>query len=260
MTVGYYRRWYGNFNTTDNLGVRPADYDPYCVKAPVDARLPNGGGYDVCGLYDIKREKFGQGISKTVKAKNFGKQTEIYDGFDISGNMRLAGGAVVNGGLNIGRTSTNSCFVVDSPQEMLNCDRKPPFQPNMRLITSYPLPVWDVLVSAMILVNPPPEVTASYTVSSSQVTGLGRSLSGGTATVPLIAPGTMFGEYAKQLDFRLAKRLRIGRYRLQASVDVFNLLNANAAQSQNNTYGRNWLQLGNVQQGRYVQFSSQLDF
>ena len=45
---------------TDNQLVTPADYDPYCVTAPVDTRLPGGGGYQVCGLYDIKPAKFGQ--------------------------------------------------------------------------------------------------------------------------------------------------------------------------------------------------------
>src|SRR5437667_9133212 len=57
ITGGYYRNWFGNFLVTDNTLVTPADYDPYCVTAPTDSRLPNGGGYQVCGLYDIKPVK-----------------------------------------------------------------------------------------------------------------------------------------------------------------------------------------------------------
>ena len=60
-TGGYFR--YSSANTlssknrvTDNLAVTPADYDPYCITAPRDPRLPGGGGYQVCGLYDIKPE------------------------------------------------------------------------------------------------------------------------------------------------------------------------------------------------------------
>ena len=33
-----------NFTATDNLDVAPTDFEPYCVTAPRDARLPDGGG------------------------------------------------------------------------------------------------------------------------------------------------------------------------------------------------------------------------
>ena len=44
---------------TDNLRVTPADYSPYCVTVPVDARLPLSG-QQLCGLYDINPDAFGQ--------------------------------------------------------------------------------------------------------------------------------------------------------------------------------------------------------
>ena len=61
QNTGGYRESRGNKQrVTDNLAVTPADYDPYCITAPVDARLPGGGGNEICGLYDITPEKFGQ--------------------------------------------------------------------------------------------------------------------------------------------------------------------------------------------------------
>src|SRR5262249_31830342 len=58
--VSYSRRAQGHFTTTDNLDVAPSDFSPYCVTAPVDSRLPNGGGGNqICGLYDITPTKFG---------------------------------------------------------------------------------------------------------------------------------------------------------------------------------------------------------
>ena len=44
IDVGYFRTWFGNFAVTDNTLVTPADYDPFCITAPRDARLPGGGG------------------------------------------------------------------------------------------------------------------------------------------------------------------------------------------------------------------------
>ena len=40
--------------------VTPADFSPFCITAPTDSRLPGGGGYQVCGLYDVSPAKFGQ--------------------------------------------------------------------------------------------------------------------------------------------------------------------------------------------------------
>jgi len=58
LALSYHRRWFGNLRITDNLLVTPADYDPFCITAPVDSRLPNSG-QQVCGLYDITPTRFG---------------------------------------------------------------------------------------------------------------------------------------------------------------------------------------------------------
>ena len=52
-------------------------------------------------------------------AKNYGEQSQVYDGLDVTMNARFMGSAFVQGGINVGRTRTNNCFVVDSPQQLL---------------------------------------------------------------------------------------------------------------------------------------------
>ena len=73
MTGGYYRNWFGNFLVTDNTLVTPADFDPFCITAPSDARLPGGGGYQVCGLYDVTPAKFGQVNSVVTQSDTSGR-------------------------------------------------------------------------------------------------------------------------------------------------------------------------------------------
>ena len=86
MTAGYFRRWYGNFIVTDNILVTSTDYSPFCVTAPADTRLPGGGGYPVCGLYDISFAKFGQSNNVVKLGNGFGEQLEVYNGVDLSLN------------------------------------------------------------------------------------------------------------------------------------------------------------------------------
>ena len=263
VSVGYYRRWFGNFRVTDNVQVTPADHDPFCITAPVDSRLPQGGGYQVCGLADVKREKFGQVTTHTVQAENYGKQTEIYDGFDLTTNARFPNGARISGGMNFGRTATNRCFVVDSPQELLNCDVKPKFQPTSKMFAIYPLPVWGLQVSAVLQVIPGPEITASYVARNAEVVPtLGRDLAsgaGGSVTVPLIKPGTLYADRSTQLDVRFTKRFNVAGTSVEGTVDIFNVLNGSGVQSHNNNFGGGWLRPSLVQLPRYVMFTFQLN-
>jgi hypothetical protein len=262
--AGYFRRWYGNFRTTDNLEVTPADFDPFCVTAPMDSRLPGGGGYDICGLYDVRPAKFGQVDNRITLAKNFGAQREIYDGVDLSLNARLPRGIVLQGGTSTGRVRTESCFVVDSPQALLNCDVRPPFHTQVKLLGVYPLP-WGIQTSATLQSLPGPQITASYTARNADIApSLGRNLASGangTATVPLIAPGTMYGSRLNQIDFRVSKLFNVWqRHRVRANVDVYNLFNGSAVIGHNNTFGAAWQRPTNVLQGRLLRFGAQFDF
>ena len=84
---------------TDNEAVSPTDYDQFCVTAPTDKRLPNGGGYQVCGLYDLAPGKVGQVDSVVKQASAFGKQKQVSDFFTISMEARLPTGARFGGGI-----------------------------------------------------------------------------------------------------------------------------------------------------------------
>ena len=265
MNVGYFRRWYGNTRTTDNELIGPEDHDPFCATAPIDSRLPDGGGYQVCGLYNVSRAKFGQVSNVMRLSKHYGEDKEVYDGVDVYLNARLGKGIVVQGGTSTGRTLTDQCFVVDSPQALLNCRVAPPFQTQIKVLGVYPLPWAGIQTSATYQSLPGPQITASRVYTNAEVRGsLGRDLSSGvngTVTVPLIAPGTMYGDRMNQLDFRVSKIFRMpGNRRIQANLDLFNALNASSVLAQNNTYGPSWLRPTTIIQGRLVKFGGQFDF
>jgi len=260
VNVGYFRRWYGNFLATDNLNIAPSDYTQYCATAPQDSRLPNGGGYQVCGLYDANRIVAQNSV--ITLAKSFGEQSEIYNGVDASVALRLPAGAVLQGGTSTGRVATNNCFIVDSPQQLLNCEVTPPFQTQVKLLGVYPWPWWGIQTSATFQSLPGPEITAARSYSSAEVfSSLGRNLTSGNATVPLIAPGTMYGDRLSQIDFRVSKLVSIGTgRRLQANVDLYNLFNASPVLALNTTFGNAWQRPLQILQGRLLKFGVQLDF
>ena len=265
MNAGYYRNWAGNFRVTDNLTVTPADFDTYCITAPLNPKLPGGGGYPVCGLYDISEAKFGASRNLVTQASNFGKQTNVNNFVTVGFNARLAEGAHVGGGIDTGRGVSDSCFVVDSPQQLLNCRLVTPWLANLqiKLNGSYPLP-GDVVVSAVFQNIAGQPILANYAATTAEIRpSLGRNLAGGTrtATVPLIEPNTLFEDRRNQLDLRVGKRFRVGqRMNLQANLDLYNAMNGNSIVSRNNAFGGSWGTPLSVLDGRMLQISGSMEF
>lgn len=291
LTFGYFRRAYGNFRVTDNLKVGPEDFDPYCITAPLNPRLPGGGGDQQCGLFDVKPEKFGLVDNLVARASHYGKQTEVYNGLEGEIRARFGKGGLLSGGVSTGRTVTNRCFVVDSPQEVRPgyCDVVNPFkaQTQIKVNGVYPLP-WDLQASAVFqnLAGIPdsgsvplnsqgqifgdPITGGSYVAGNNEVApSLKRNLSAcanrvpctATTTINLVAPfGGGYQDRLTQVDVRLTKIVRFNRVRLQGMFDIYNLLNANTVLSQVTRVGPNYLQPTQILAGRLLKFGAQLDF
>jgi hypothetical protein len=276
VNVGYFRTWYGSLWATENQALTPADFDEFCFTAPRDPRLPGGGGNRLCGLYDVKAEKFGQFQNVVTQASNYGKQTEVYDGVDVTINARLQGGAQVSGGLNNGRTAKHSCDVVmnrpqivftgTAPRTPAFCNDVTPWQTQVKLSGVYSLP-WDVRTSFTYQNLPGIPITATYVATNAEIAPLlpgGRNLSSGargTVTIDLIEPNRMFEKRITQLDIRFSKSVRIGgRTRLQGMFDIYNSLNSSATLSNNSRFGSAWLTPTEILAGRLFKFGAELQF
>ncbi len=277
-TLSYVRRSLGNFTVTRNAAVPQDAYDPYCISAPVDPRLPGGGGNQICGLYDIKPDYFQILNSKKIvtNADQFGKETQIYNGLDVSTTANLPNAVQLLGGITVGRSAMNTCFIVNSPQDLRFCDVKQPFQPIFKMSAHMPLP-WGVDTTVMYQTLPGGQssissttynivngIQANYTALNSEVVPtLQRNLAAGaaaTVTIPLITPNTMYTPRQHIVNARVTKSFRVHRVRVVPGIEIDNVLNASTAFSVNNTYGPSWLTVNQIMNPRNVQFNAQVTF
>jgi hypothetical protein len=267
IDVAYFRRWYGNFVVTDNRAVGPDNFSRFNVTAPLDPGLPGGGGYVVNDLYNLNPPQVGQVDNYVTFARNFGGQSEHWNGFDVSVNARPRGGMLLQGGLSTGRTSTDSCELQAQLPEMNPlglpyCHVDTAFLTQLKFLGTYLVPKLDVQVAATFQSYPGPQITANYVATNAEVIpSLGRPLSGGAAnvTVNLVSPGSMYAERANQLDLRVSKILRFRRTRTAVNFDLYNSLNANSALIINNNYA-SWQTPQGIMDARLAKLSVQFDF
>ena len=291
VTVGYFRRWYGNFYTVDNPLTTAADYTPFSIPIPVDPRLPGGGGGTVSGLYNLVPGKVGQEQQTAQLASNFGKQIENWHGVDVGVNARLRNGLTVQGGTSTGRRLQDNCAIRavlpetyswpnvvatqttrvttttssarDGGLQNPYCRVVEPFKTSLRGLATYVVPKVDIQVSGTWRSDPGEELRADYVVTSAVARpSLGRDLSSGNVTVNLIPPGTLYGTRRNNVDLRVAKIFRLSRTRTQLGIDVYNLTNTDAPTTYNQNYVPNgaWLIPTAIQPARYVKVNTTIDF
>jgi Carboxypeptidase regulatory-like domain len=291
VNVGYFRNWWGNWYVWDNRPTSLSDYTPFSIVAPVDSRLPGGGGQTVSGLYNLVTTKVGQVDELAQLASNFGKQIENWQGVDINVVARLRSGVTVQGGTSTGRRLQDACDVRAAVPELgasptggannsiagatggnalsatnPYCRIAEPYVTQLRGLATYTIPKVGVQVSGTWQSIPGSDLAANYTVTNAIANAgpqpLGRNLSSGNVTVNLIAPATLYAPRRNNIDFRVAKILRYGRTRTQIGVDVYNVTNTDVVTGYNQGYvfGGAWLTPTSIQPARYAKVSAQFDF
>jgi hypothetical protein len=239
VSGGWFRRKYGNQTiTVDNrFSIANGSYDgPFCANAPVDPNLPNGGGYQVCGLYNLKPSVVAQNLpaSNTLSfSSNYGGETNIYEGFDLSVNARPKAGMFIQGGITAGKRIFDQCAMVNYGVFQLMtgaiantsttgvsenysalgsspaCHQDLPYRPDFKLLGSYTLPL-DVILSGTFQfvrgvqngggtlgfnsAGAPPSIQAAWSTPAAATT-LGRAYSSNSASeiVNLIPVGYNYG-------------------------------------------------------------------
>jgi hypothetical protein len=256
----------------DNRSTNLEDYTPYSIFAPLDPRLPDGGGYRIDGLYNLVQSKVGLVDELAQSYKNFAEQTENWQGVDFSVLARLQNGLTLQAGTSTGRRLADGCAVRAKLPELgtgpipgptgfatnssvtanVNalgggpyslstnnpyCRIAEPYRTDFRGLASYIVPKVDVQLAATWASIPGDSLRADFTVTNAWIAAgpqpLGRPLTGALNQVNLIAPATMWGERRNNIDLRIAKILRFGTTRTQVGIDIYNLLNADTVTNYN---------------------------
>ena len=282
VEVGYTRRWLQNFTVTDNLAVSPSDFTRFSITAPLDPRLPGGGGYVVDGLYNVNPDKFGLTDNYRTYAPAYGEVSQRYNGVDVNVSARLRNGLQVQGGTSTGQQVIDSCAVRDKLPEQVSggassqggipynpvnpfCHVAPGITTRATAAGSYIVPRADVQLAFAYTSSPGVPLQANWVVTSDIARpSLGRPLSaaGGSVTVNLLEPGQMRSPRVNILDFRAGKLLRFGNRRANIAVDFYNVLNLDTVLGQNETFvpGGQWLVPTEVLTARTAKLTVQYDF
>jgi hypothetical protein len=253
-----------------------SSYDFYQLRAPVDPRLPGGGGYLLTGLNTGAIGLPGA----TLTAQTFNEELEYaYNGFDTNFVWRGPKGLRVNGGTSTGRTNRDDCSTINdwgtqdpagvqksSPLKgregapyMDGCINKSPFQTRVNGTAAYVMPWVDLLVSTVFQSFPGVERTATMTFGKADViwnpenasranlacTGfvasagngcLGRNRDEANVQWNLLDNNSLYGERVTLFDLKFAKNIRFSNKRATVGVDIYNLFNSDAITGYDNTY------------------------
>ena len=271
VTAGVFWRWFGNFLVTDNTSGTVADYAQFSVTPSlIPPAPPSAGGESLPS--EINTGKYfaiNPGVvvnNVTGLSKTMFPDSNVYDhwfGYDLTANMRLAGGLTLQGGLSTGHQTTDFCDVQDPAKagnnalvEMLTvagtlnsldtCHMEQNWLPQVKFLGSYTIPKIDVQLGASFQSIPGVEYAAQYAAPNSDVSrpvsqgGLGRLPAGGvatgTTTVNLVQPGSFYGPRFNQIDARFGKVIRFGNRRAVASLDLFNILNSDTISNASAVY------------------------
>ena len=277
LSVTYFRTSHYNQTLAANEALTSANFDPYCVTAPSDSRLPGGGGNEICGFFNINAAGLGTPPSNVNQlAANFGDHTEVYNGVDVESQARFDNGALVQGGVSFGRNVNSACFVVEDPQDLYQCEEVDPWWNGggqIKFQASYPLP-YGMAVSTVFQNIPGPEIRANVTFTNDQIApSLGRNLSSCstptgacTQTVTLDVfeeRNSAFEDRLTLLDFRVSKDFDTNVGRIRVTFDLYNALNANSILNRSQTYGVNGATWGNVNTfmtGRLIKIGGQFNW
>ena len=269
-------------------------YETYTINAPLDNRLPGGGGYPIT-VYNATAAAIAVPATNYLRLESaFGDERDSHwDGVEYNVNARFRGGLTVSAGASTGRGVVNTCATVQkyagtngtnisginavNGPDPRSCNNEEPWQTTIRGLGTYTIPKVDVLVSATVRSAPPQEITAIWQVNTATTITpiLGHAPAGSAATTNIVLTDSDHRIFADNrrttVDMRFAKIVRFGGRRADVGIDLNNALNTNYATTYNGTFLQGTDQLNTVRPSgfltptaiynpRFVRFNFTLNF
>src|SRR6188768_871486 len=106
VEFGYQRRWLVNQSVIDNRNRAASDHTKFGVSIPVDARLPNGGGGVLEGLYNVTPEAATRLTDNfETLSQNIGTWSRPSNSVNLNVTARMRNGIMLQGGFNSGNAT-----------------------------------------------------------------------------------------------------------------------------------------------------------
>jgi hypothetical protein len=251
----------------DNLqNYRSVNYDFYSVRAPMDPRLPDGGGYLIKGLINQNIQGNLPDLGDVTVIR---KELEYsWNGVDTNFVYRGRGGLRISGGTSTGRSQRNTCNTdgdtptvkgregneyrgaVGAQGVAVGCIFNNPFTTNVRANASYTIPWVDVLLGVVYQSRPGGAIQANWNVPFAlavwEPASANRANSGGffgnattvnaTQTINLLDVGDLYLERISLWDLNLQKNIRFAGKRVNFGLQIYNFLNSDAITTVTQTY------------------------
>ena len=268
--------WHGSFHNitnTVNTAWSAADYTPFTWHNPL-----TGEPFTV----------YARSAAATARpARNLDtfdpERKNTYESYNFESKWRMPGGGQLSGGIAIERERIKSCTAPDDPNYLTAstnvysglalCDDNLidiPFKPSLKISGTREIG-WGVNLSVSFQGNAAPTPTAATTQLMSVTRGTTRYPANCPAPCPagqIIMPTGTFGqasmsvllasprafqyERITQLDFKVARTFRFGRWQVLPTFEVFNVNNSDAIISYitTNVLSSSYLAPNSIMQGR----------
>jgi hypothetical protein len=240
----FYRKYYAVYQTV-NQALSDADYTPVTIMSPLDGRP-----------FTVYNQTSGVGRFDNV-VKNFDELGSEYNGIEVAFDKRLSNNFALFGGYTLGAHKTCSS-ASSNPNDRINTcgDHSLSSRHIVNLSAMFRLP-GDVMLSAHEQYKTGQPLIRDFVVTRALVPNLTQ-----VNQRVLLAPSGQFNrENLSLLDFRVSKRFRLSpTLMLSPTVDVYNVLNENAALIEIETVGPALGQIARNVDGRTVRFAAKLEF
>lgn len=248
VSAGYYHRRASDLYAIRNLAVPTSAYAAVTIVNPL-----TGGPLTV---YNQARETLGQFDNV------LGNQSELdtrYHGVELTAELRGRRG-LLRGGVTVGRNEGSTLGTnndLNNPNLLLNHVGAVGFDATyqVNVAGSWTLPL-DTTLSGSVRGGTGLPLNRSFTVTRSVVPGFTQV----SQSVLLVPRGEYRLETDTLVDLRIAKGFRLGKLRLEAIADIYNVLNSNATIGEVQVVGPSLGRPSDIVPGRMLRVGTQIKF